>query len=252
MLRSTALFRPRYSSAARFTALGCALLAALGGGGCASVDPAVLEQILGGGAALDEATVAAGLREALRVGTDRTVESTSRFDGFLGNPRIRIPLPESLQPVADGLRRVGLDEPVDELEIAMNRAAERAATEAAAVFVDRIRQMTLSDAFAILEGSDTAATEYFRRTTGAELESRFRPIVARKLSEVGVYRAWGEVTDRWNALPLTSPPEFDPDAYVTARALDGLFTILGDEEMRIREDPLARTTALLKRVFGAR
>jgi hypothetical protein len=200
---------------------------------------------------VDERTVVAGLKEALRVGTDRTVASTSRLDGYAGNPLIRIPLPDQLQPVSRTLRSVGLGGTVDEFELAMNRAAEKASGEALDVFVGAITSMTLTDAFGILRGHDTAATEYFRNRTEDELRTRFRPIVIDKLSDVGVYRLYDRVLQGYLALPLTTEPEFDPDDYVTQRALDGLFTVLGQEEKRIRDDPVARTTKLLQTVFSS-
>ncbi|MFO7610771.1 MAG: DUF4197 domain-containing protein, partial [Candidatus Krumholzibacteriia bacterium] len=141
---------------------------------------ATLEQIGAGGGPLDEGTVVAGLKEALKVGSERTTARTSAVDGFLGNDLIRIPLPRQLESAASTLRSVGLGSYVTELETAMNRAAEAAAGEAGAVFRDAIVAMTIADAFTILEGHETAATDYFRARTEDRLRSRFRPIVAAK------------------------------------------------------------------------
>ena len=205
----------------------------------------------GRGGRLDEPTVIAGVKEALRVGTQNTVLSTSRIDGFLGNQLIRIALPEQLQSAASTLRQVGLGGQVDELEIGMNRAAERAAGEARDVFWSAITGMTVADAFGILRGGPTAATDYFRDRTEATLRSRFQPIVQQKIQEVGLGRAYGRVSTTYNSLrPAGAPPLVDLDDYVTDRALAGLFTVLGTEEQRIREDPAARTTELLRKVFG--
>lgn len=222
--------------------------------GCAGLDPAILDAVLQGtaprGAALDEASVARGLREALRVGTERTVASTSRSGGFLLNRLIRIQAPEELDPMLRGLRAVGFDRQVDDLETAMNRAAERAAGEATDEFVGAIGRMTIADAVGILRGGDTAATDYFRDQTSDALIARFNPIVDQKMREVGLYRIYQELTGAYAALPLARKPALDLRAYVTDRAVAGLFTVLAQEETRIRQDPAARTTELLRRVFG--
>lgn len=201
-------------------------------------------------ALLDEQTVAAGLREALRIATERTVISTSKLDGFLGNALIRIVMPEQFKVAAKTLRAVGFGKQVDELEIGMNRAAERAAGEATEVFLNSITQMTLEDAFGILNGGDNAVTNYFRSRTEEGLHERFKPIVTEKMSNIGLYKVYNGLTDYYNKLPLVTTPALDLDEYVTQQALNGLFTVLGQEEKRIRTDPLARTTDLLRRVFG--
>ena len=228
----------RLACALASVALGCA-----GGGGLGS---------LGGlaGGAKSESTVVAGLKEALAVGTQNAVGITSREGGYLDNPLIRIGLPGGLDKLAKGLRAVGFGGQVDELELAMNRAAEQAAGEATDVFVGAIRQMTFSDALGILDGGDTAATEYFERTTRPELASRFEPIVAEKMGQVGVVQSYDALLARYRSIPFTQSPSLDIRSYVTDRALDGLFTVLGEQERKIRTDPAARTTALLKQVFG--
>jgi len=230
-----------------------ALLAALAIAGlpaCAGVDPGRLGDVLAGNAPLDEATVADGLREALEVATGRSVETLSSVDGFLGNALLRIAVPEQLETVAEVLRDVGLGAKVDEFEVAMNRAAERASAEARPVFWNEIRRLTIADAFGILRGADDAATTYFRGRTETELRSRFLPLVKEKMETVGLYRVYGELAAAYEAIPFTTSPALDLDAYVTDRALDGLFLTLAEEEARIREDPAARTTRLLRRVFG--
>jgi len=231
----------------RLVATGLALLLA----GCAGLNTGSVGDILQGTGPLDESTIVDGLREALHVGTERAVRTTSRRDGFFGNPRIHIPIPQELESVAGTLRSVGLGDHVDEFELAMNRAAEEASKEAVDVFWSAIRGLTWTDARGILEGDDTAATAFFRGRTEQELRARFEPIVTRKMTELGYVRTYERLVEAYSALPLTTKPAFDPEAYVTDRALDGLFTILGEEEKRIREDPLARTTALLRRVFGS-
>lgn len=221
--------------------------------GCASLQNADLESILGGGNSgqLDQATVLAGLKEALKVGSGHAVSSTSTVDGFLGNALIRIALPEQLDSAASTLRSVGLGSYVDELEVAMNRAAEQASAQARPLFWDAVTSLSIGDAFAILNGHDTAATEYFRQRTESDLRARFQPIVAEKTASVGLGRLYGDLADRYEQLPLTGKPELvDLDAHVTSRALDGLFTVLAQEEQAIRESPAARTTELLRKVFG--
>ena len=176
---------------------------------------------------------------------------TSAVDGFLGSDRIRIRLPESLDPMAGALRAVGFGSSVDELEVAMNRAAEHAAGEATDVFLGAISRMTISDARGILDGGDTAATEYFRRNTSDALRSRFQPIVTEKVQEVGLAQLYDQLVTRYRALPIPKRDAPELDGYVTERALDGLFTVLGQEEQRIRTDPSARVTQLLQTVFGS-
>ena len=200
---------------------------------------------------LDESVVIAGIREALKVGTQNTVISTSRVDGYLGNELIRIAVPEQLESMVSTLRTVGLGSYVDDLEVGMNRAAERAAAEARDIFWSEIREMTVADAFGILNGDDTAATEYFRARTGAELRERFRPVIEEKMDETGLSRIYGQAADAYNSITFSGAPELvDLDEYVTDQALDGLFTVLAREEKKIRDDPTARTTELLKKVFG--
>ena len=201
--------------------------------------------------ALDESTVASGLKEALRVGSERAVSLTSTENGFLGNSLIRIAMPESLQKVSTTLRRVGMGSYVDEFEVAMNRAAESASGEAKGVFWEAITSMTLTDAMGILQGDNTAATDYFRDKTSAQLSDKFKPIVQDKMAEVGVYGYYTTLVNAYNALPFTSKPQFDLEQYIVDEAQDGVFTMLAIEEVKIRQDPAKRTTELLKKVFAA-
>lgn len=228
------------------------LAAALTLGGCAELDPALIESVLGGTTQgeLDEATVARGLREALRIGSERATRRVGRVDGYLANALIRIHLPEELERMADALRKIGFRRQIDELEVAMNRAAEEAAGEAIDIFVDAIRDMTIADAFGILRGGDTAATDYLRDRTTDSLRGRFQPIITTKMEKVGLYRTYNRLAESYNKLPFTQRPAVDLESYLTERALDGLFTTLAEEETKIREDPVARTTELLRRVFS--
>lgn len=201
-------------------------------------------------AAMDDATVGDGLKEALRVASERAVGSSSKTDGFLGNELIRIGMPSQIAPMTKALQLVGYGSQLEAFEVGMNRAAEQASGEAKEVFLDAIGQMTLSDAQGILNGGDTAATEYFRRQTSDTLRVRFRPIVARKMEGIGLYQQYNQLTGAYTALPLASKPSLDIDDYVTEKGLDGLFTLLGQEEAAIRQNPAARSSELLRKVFG--
>ena len=202
------------------------------------------------GSDLDEATIAAGLKEALTVGSGRAVATTSQPDGFWGNQLIRIVMPPELTTMATTLRTIGFGSQVDAMELSMNRAAEKAAAEAKPVFLNAVSRMTLTDALGILRGSDTAATNYFRAQTSDELRARFLPIIQAKMGEVGLYQQYNQLMTTYNALPLTPKSTFNLDDYVAEQSLDGLFTMLAEEEKDIRANPAARTTDLLKRVFA--
>jgi len=193
---------------------------------------------------------ALGLKEALRIATERAVQSTSQTNGFLNDPKIRIGLPGALGKLAKALRAVGMGSQVDELELAMNRAAEKAAGEATPIFVDAISQMTFQDATGIVTGGDTAATDYFERTTSEPLRVRFQPIAEQAMQNVGLAKQYDQLVSRYTALPFASKPKLDLPSFVTDRTLAGLFTVIGEEEKKIRTNPAARTTELLRHVFG--
>ncbi len=225
-------------------AIACALLTT----GC--LDDALLESIQKTVDPAAGSTPADGLREALRVGTERAVSSLGRTDGYLGSPELRIGVPEDLDKLARALRTIGAGEVVDEFETSLNRAAESAAPLAQEVFWNAIREMTIEDAMTILRGNAHEATDYLRTHAEPVLVERFRPIVSRELDSVGATREFNELVDRANRLPFVEKPVFDLPDYVTGEALSGLWKELGKEEQRIREDPLARTTELLKKYFG--
>jgi hypothetical protein len=193
---------------------------------------------------------AAGVREALNVATDRAVALASKPGGFLDNPLIHIRPPKTLRKIGRALRAIGMGAQVDELEVGMNRAAERASRDAKPVFVDAIKGMTLADAAGIVRGGETAAADYFRSATEERLRARFEPIVAASLASVGARKQYDALVARYRALPLAEPANLDLDAYTTNKALDGLFSLLAEEERKIRKDPAKRTTRLLRRVFG--
>jgi hypothetical protein len=199
---------------------------------------------------LSDATASSGLRDALKVATERAVQTTSKDGGFLNDPKIRIKLPGKLESMATGLRAVGMGGEVDQLEVAMNHAAEKAAGEATPVFVDAIQGMSIEDASGIVRGNDTAATSYFKKKTTAPLTTKFRPIVDEAMKNVGVTKLYESLVGQYTSTPFASAPKLDLNGYVTDKALSGLFTVVGDEEKRIRKDPVARSTDLLKQVFG--
>ncbi|MGB7630930.1 MAG: DUF4197 domain-containing protein [Candidatus Deferrimicrobium sp.] len=204
------------------------------------------------GSGPDDAKVVDGLKEALTVGSANAVSSTSKVDGYFANQAIRILVPEKVRKVADVLGKVGYQKEVDDFVLSMNRAAEKAAPLAKAHFVEAIRAMTFEDALKILGGGDTAATDYFRGKTQKKLYDEFRPVVSSSMDEVGVTRSYKNMVGKYAALTLVGgkAESVDLDDHVTTKALDGLFLVLGQEETKIRTDPAARVTDLLKDVFG--
>ena len=202
------------------------------------------------GEELSESTIIQGLKEALEIGTGNAVASVSRLDGYFKNPKIRLPLPEKIQKVEKFLRVVGFGRKLDAFELSMNRAAERAAPEAKALFVDAIKQMTFSDARRILQGQDNEATLYFEDKTRGRLQDLFKPLVHKAMSEVGVTRSYQELDAKTRTIPFAENISFDLDEYVTNKGLDGLFLMVAEEERKIRQDPAARVTDLLKKVFS--
>jgi hypothetical protein len=201
-------------------------------------------------AQLSDATTSSGLRDALKVATERAVKSTSQSGGFLDNPAIHIKLPGKLETMANALRTVGMGAKVDELEVAMNHAAESASAEATPVFVDAISKMSFTDAAGIVKGKDNAATAYFKKTTSTPLKAKFRPIVDGAMQKVGVAEQYNALVGQYASTPFASVPKLDLTGYVTDQALAGLFHVVAEEERKIRKDPVARTTDLLKQLFG--
>jgi len=197
-----------------------------------------------------DATSASALRDALKLASQRAVSTTSKPGGFLDDPQIHILLPGSLEGMAGGLRALGMGAKVDELETAMNHAAEHAAAEATPIFVGAIEKMSFQDAAGIVRGNDTAATSYFKRTTSEPLRQKFRPVVDAAMQKVGVVKMYDDLVGQYASTPFGSAPKLDLNGYVTDQALAGLFKVVGDEEKKIRKDPAAQTTALLKQVFG--
>jgi hypothetical protein len=216
-----------------------------------------LPQLPGGaqlpqGGGLGEVKIGQALKEALQVGAENAVKLTGRTDGYFKNQAIKILMPDKLKTFERGLRSVGYDREVNDFILKMNRAAERAAPAAKKIFWDAIGEMTINDARGILDGGQTAATDYFKSKTTGQLTTAFSPVVHRTMGEVGVTKQYQDLFGRAQRLPFLDLEAFDLDHYVVGKALDGLFHVVGDEEKRIRTDPTARVTDLLREVFGHR
>ncbi|HVN25827.1 MAG TPA: DUF4197 domain-containing protein [Syntrophorhabdales bacterium] len=202
------------------------------------------------GAGLDESTIVAGLKDALSVGTKDAVHLVSQLNGYFGNQAIKILLPDNIQKAAEIVGKLGYQKQVDDFILSMNRAAEKAAPKAASYFSDAIKAMTIDDARKILSGGNTAATEYFKSKTWSKLYDDFKPSVTESMNQVGVTHAYNGMMDKVPAVPFAKPESVDLNHYVTTKSLDGLFYMVGQEEQKIRTNPAARTTDLLKKVFG--
>ena len=212
--------------------------------------------IAGGARAADASGISntdavSGLRQALIDGSAAAVAQLGVENGFLGNAKVKIPLPPALQRIESALRYTGLRKQADELVVAMNRAAEAAVPEAQTLLVDAVRKMSVQDARGILSGGDTAATQYFRRTTESQLASRFRPIVKRATDQVGLAEQYNSLAGQAIQLGLIRQDQATIDGYVTQKALDGLFLMIAEQERSFRQNPLGATSDIVKRVFGA-
>jgi Protein of unknown function (DUF4197) len=208
------------------------------------------QESLGLGGGLSEAKIADGLKQALEVGTAKAVDLVSKTNGYFNNPQIKIPLPQSVQKVEKILRTAGLGSQMDAFDLSMNRAAEQAAPEAKALFLGAVKDMSIDDAKKILNGPDNAATQYLRGKTGTQLAEKFKPIVHNAMAQVGVTKSYQDLEAKVKGVPFGPNISTDLDQHVTDKALDGLFTMLAEEEKKIRQDPAARVTDLLKEVFG--
>ncbi len=203
-------------------------------------------------AALSDEDVIRGLKEALSKGTQQAVANLGKDGGFLNNLDVRIPLPDELRKVEKLLRGLGQDKYADQFVATLNHAAEKAVPEAGAIFADAIGQMSLTDARAILQGPDDAATQYFRKASESRLKERFLPLVKNATDQAGVTSAYKKLMQKAGpTVHMLGVGDTDLDAYVDSRAVDGLFKMIAAEEKRIRQDPVARSTDLLKKVFGA-
>ncbi len=193
-----------------------------------------------------------GLKEALQIGTGNAIKVLSKANGYSGNPDVRIPLPGTVEKLRKVFKLAGYGAQVDEFELSMNRAAEHAAPKAKAVFVDAIRKMSFTDAKKILDGRDNEATLYFQDKTSSQLTGILKPLINDSMSTVGATRKFQNLNNKLGSIPFANKMSFDLDQYVTDKALTGLFFMLAEEERKIRQDPAARVTGLLKDVFGKR
>jgi hypothetical protein len=222
--------------------------------GCTELN-SVLEEVNtatnSGPSPLSNTEVISGLKEALTIGTNNSTGLTSKLDGFYKNPEIFIPFPAEAIKVKEKVEALGMKKQVDEFVMTLNRAAETASLEAAPIFVDAVKNMSISDGFAILKGNDNAATQYLREKTSAQLKIKFNPVVKNAISKVEVTKYWNPVINTYNKIPFIEKQNPDLEDYVTTKAMDGLFLMLEKEEAKIRKDPMARVTDILKRVFGS-
>jgi hypothetical protein len=206
---------------------------------------------MGGSQPLTSAEVADGLKEALIKGISTGSDLVSQVDGYFKNPEIKIPFPPDVKKVEDKLRQIGFGNDVDKFVMTLNRGAEDAAKEAKPIFITAIKSMTIQDAFGILKGEDNAATEYLKRTTSAQLKEKFKPVIQNSLDKVNATKYYSDIVTRYNQIPLVQKVNPDLNDYATDRAIEGLFLMIAKEEKNIRDNPVARTSALLKKVFGA-
>lgn len=206
--------------------------------------------ILGGGKnGFTTEEAASALKEALVQGTSKGVNVISQVDGYLKNPEIKIPFPPEAKNVENKLRAIGLSKQVDEAVESLNRAAEKAAVEAKDIFVAAIKGLTIKDAVNIVTGEQDAATQYLKNGTTNSLQAKFNPIIENSLNEVNATKYWEDLIKAYNKIPLVKKVNPDLTAYVTEKAIDGLFVMIAKEELNIRKNPAARTTELLKKVF---
>ena len=207
----------------------------------------IIDQGKGG---LTEKDAVDGIKEALVKGTGESVALVSKLDGYFSNPEIKIPFPENARTIESKLRAIGLGNKVDEVILTLNRAAEDAAKSAQSIFVSAITGMNISDALQIVRGNNNAATQYLAKTTTPELKAKFSPVIKSSLDKVDATRLWAELITAYNQIPFVTRQNPDLTGYVTDKAISGLFTMIAKEELKIRQNPAARTTELLKKVFG--
>jgi hypothetical protein len=200
---------------------------------------------------LTEKDAADGIREALVNGTSESIKLVSVLNGYWGNPEIKIPFPQEAKEIESRLRSIGLGKKVDEFNVTMNRAAEQAAVEAKPIFIAAIKGITIKDAVNIVRGTDNSATLYLQNCTTPELKNKFQPVIKTSLDNVNATKYWTELITLYNRIPLIKKLNPDLTGYVTDKAISGLFIMIAKEELKIRKDPVARTTELLKKVFGS-
>ena len=206
--------------------------------------------INGSGVSLSNADVVSGLKEALTVGAKNSSTKASVFNGFYMNPLIKIPFPKEAKAMEDVLIQAGMKKQVDNFTRTLNRAAEDAAKDAAPIFINAITSMNIADGISILKGGNNAATEFLKSKTLEELKAKFRPTIQASLKKVNITKYWNPLVTKYNKIPLVQKMNPNLDDYVTTKALEGLFKLVAEEELKIRKDPAARISDLLKKVFG--
>jgi hypothetical protein len=241
----------KYSKLSLIIRMGLTILCVLLSISCVSVSGDLGSLIPGKKDTLDEKTIIAGLKEALEIGTQNAVKIVSKADGYFKNPEIYIPLPKDLEDFADKLRQIGLKKDVDKFIADMNHSAEEAAKGAVEIFVDAVKKMTLEDARGILHGPDNAATKFFENNTRKKLHNVFFPVIKKAMDQIGITKLYKTLLDTYNKIPGVKKEDYKLDEFITEKALDGLFFMLAKEEKKIRKDPVARVTDLLKKVFGS-
>lgn len=229
--------------------LGVALATTAGLGACAEMS-SILQAGMETAGQSNQSALTSAIKESLELGSTRAADLLSRAGGYQNSPVYRIRLPAAVQPIAGRLRQFGLGGQVDRVELLMNQGAERAAVEAKAVFINAVRSMTITDAMSIVRGSNTAATDYFRQRTEAELRQRYLPIVQNSLQQIGFYNQYQQLLAAYKQLPLANKPDLDLEQHVLTQALNALFTQVGEEEKAIRQDPLGRGSRAIAAVFG--
>ncbi len=210
------------------------------------------KKAVGAPKSLTKEEVANGLKEALVNGITKGTDLTSKMDGYFKNPEIKIPFPQDVKKVEDKLRQLGMGSEVDRFVLTLNRGAEEAAKEAKPIFISAIKQMSIDDAFAVLKGQPDAATQFLKRTTSAQLKEKFKPVVQTNLDKVNATKYYGDLISNYNRIPFVSKVNPNLNEYATDMAIQGLFTMIAKEEKSIRQDPAARTSELLKKIFGSK
>ncbi len=195
--------------------------------------------------------VVRGLKDALTVGTNNSTNIASKVDGFYKNPKLFIPFPPEARDVKEKMDALGMKPQTDKFVMTLNRAAEEAAKNAAPIFVSAVKGMSISDGFSILKGGDNAATQFLKNKTTSELKQKFTPVVKAALAKVEITKYWTPIIKKYNKLPLVKKQNPDLTAYVTDKAITGLFMLIAEEELKIRKDPAARVSEILQRVFGS-
>ncbi|MBA3648669.1 MAG: DUF4197 domain-containing protein [Chitinophagales bacterium] len=204
----------------------------------------------GGAFGLSNEQIVSGLKEALLLSAAKSANLLNLKDGFFGNQLIKILMPPEAQNVESKLRAIGFGDQVDKAILSMNRAAEKASKDAAPIFMNAVKSMSFSDAVGILKGSNNAATEYLKKTTTSQLSAQYSPVIKNALDSTDATKYWGDVFTTYNKLPFVKPVNADLTAYVTQKALDGLFNTMAQEEAKIRKDPAGTANDIIKTVFG--